>query len=187
MQKVITICLVCVAFITAGAWGQQIFSFDENGNGSVNGTPLAYGVDGTLYYVLMSDAIPGDIYEGDVAVMEPGTTEISDVLRFSYIGGAVQQERVYVYSEREPGELPPFDLADTGIPSPLSSNVVYVNEVGTENGWNGVTYVPLSPQPGYTDGSVILPSVIYNFTSDVPEPATICLLAFGAMAILRKK
>jgi len=29
--------------------------------------------------------------------------------------------------------------------------------------------------------------VTYNFTSDIPEPATICLLSFGALSLIRRK
>jgi hypothetical protein len=164
-------------------------SFDENGNGNVNGTPLLWGTDtppighATLYYVL-----PGQVTEGDVLVMEPQATApvISDVLRFfnSPING---QYRVYVYSETEPGKVVSADLADTGIPQELLSNQQSCDEAGSE-GSNGAVYIPgNNDYPGWLYDYPAGNGVTYNFTSDVPEPATICLLGIGALSLLRRK
>jgi len=183
MKRLITICLVCVLLTAAASQGAvsqgMVISFDENGNGDVNDngeiTPLEFGTaappigHATLYYVLPLIAVN----DGDVAVLETGSTsDISDVLRFINVF-ALEQVRVYVYSDLpEVGELPPYDLADTGIPSDLLMPV-YVNEVGGE-GYNYADYTAYS--------------TTYHFISDVPEPATLVLLGTaGIWSFTRKK
>jgi hypothetical protein len=203
MRKLIMIFLVCacVLLTTTAAWGtiapvsaNMIVSFDENGHGDVDGTPLQFGKDippighETLYYILPM-FLSGEMGQGDVVVLEPqvvveSASGISDILRFVNVNlpGQGVQARVYVYSDLpEMGELPPYDLADTGIPAvwePVGGQYpplppVYMNEVGLEGGINGVVY-----QVG---------DITYKFISDVPEPATICLLGFGALSLLRRK
>ena len=173
MKRLITTCLVCV-LLTAAASQGTVVSFDENGHGNVDGTPLQFGVDippighATLYYVLPPIAVD----DGDVAVLETGSTsDISDVLRFFNVF-ALGQVRVYVYSDLpEAGELPPFDLADTGIPQYLLMPV-YVNEVGGE---------------GYNYADFTAYSTTYHFISDVPEPATLVLLGTAGIWIFTRK
>jgi hypothetical protein len=183
MRKLITIFLVCacVVLTTTAARGGLIMSFDENGNGTLDtGTsiiPLDYGVEDTLYYVL-----PIAVVEGDVAVMEESglIDTISDVLRFVNDPAGAVGSRIYVYSD-----IGESDLADVGIP-PLGSNVVEVREV-VVNGLIGVfDYTPASGQPGCNPnpGGTLH---TYNFTSDVPEPATIALLGLGVLSLLRRK
>src|SRR6266446_3545614 len=78
------------------------------------------------------------------------------------------------YSEREPTDVPPFDLAETnGLPPfllPIDSGGIA--ESGPE-GTNSFTWAPGGPWDN-----------IYNGVSDVPEPGTLPLLAFGAAAWL---
>jgi hypothetical protein len=171
-------------------------SFDEIGHGYYDdgiGFPfgLGYVIDAppvgheTLCFIL-----PYSVAEGDVVLYEDASFQVvSDVLRFVNVGDTTAPiGRVYVYSDLpEAGELPPYDLADTGIPTSFMNNMVQVDEEGTEGGWNGVSYTPqlvvgAPSQPGYMDGGVT-----YNFTSDVPEPATICLLGLGALSLLRRR
>jgi hypothetical protein len=131
-----------------------------------------------LYYDL---PISVPVEAGDL-VLTDVTGETSDILRFDF---ATICSRVYIYSDNSDGG---DELADTGIPEPWT-NVWYVGEAGAEGSWNGITYIPtvvlvageLQPQPGYMDSEV----VTYYFTSDVPEPATLSLLALGGLALLR--
>ncbi|MGD0596485.1 MAG: PEP-CTERM sorting domain-containing protein [Sedimentisphaerales bacterium] len=180
MRKLIAICAVCVCvLLTTAAWGNIIVSFDENGSGNVNNngviTPLAYKIlnsPPSLTYQPPLHVYP--FVSGDLVVMEPGTTTISDVVRF--VGA-----QFAVYSDNSDGADSP---ADIGIPE-LLSNVVYVDEVGLENGMNGVVYTPVSGQPGWPTLSGN-DAVTYKFISDIPEPATICLLGLGALVLRRK-
>jgi hypothetical protein len=157
-------------------------TFDENGHGTYDydggvNYSLSWGIDTppightTLYYVLPFYPVNA----GDLAVLEPvGTNEeISDLVRFVNVGeGEQAQARIYVYSDLpEYGELPPYDLADTGIPQTNPS--AYVNEVGGE-GYNYAVY----EVPGFAT---------YKLISDVPEPATLCLLGLGALSLIRRK
>jgi hypothetical protein len=196
MKGLLTICAVCacVLLTTTAAWGSiasmsvnTIISFDENGNGtwedvSGNITPLTFGIGvppsgghATLYYELTAA-----ITEGDLGVTEPSSTlsvQLSDLLRFSGYC-------VYVYSDLpEAGQV--GELADTGIPTQLLDNLLSMTEEGSEGGWNGVHYTPLSGQPGYIEG--LEGSLTYVFTSDVPEPTTIALLGLGALCLLKKR
>jgi hypothetical protein len=206
MKKLIVICLVCVltAAASQGAIVRPInISFDENGHGSwqseVGGGTLVWGMGipqqtgtsdqyATLYYEL-----PVIVVGGDLVIYEPTLTggQVSDVLRFvnNYNPNGGYQGRVYVYSELEAGETNP-ELADTRIPYDFLDWRAGMEEQGTEDGWNGVVYTPQyvpgtnQYMPGYMES---LYSVTYNFTSDVPEPATIGILGLGALSLLRKR
>jgi hypothetical protein len=179
MKKLMTICLVCV--LTATAWGSFLgytINFDENGgsswaNNQSSGTlPFVYeGSSGLLYY---GDPLYSITQGGEVKINEPGTQTLGDCLIFG-------NGYIYVYSDIDSGD---HDIADVGFDHMVgigSDPVISIDEVGNE-GLNGVTYMPAPNQPGFIPGGVI-----YNFASDVPEPATICMLGIGALSLLRRK
>jgi hypothetical protein len=184
MKKLVIICLVCV--LTAIAWGNvTTVDFNENGNGwwdnGQNGGTLVSGTGvcpvgnanwSTLYYVL-----PSPVVEGDLVLYE-SEFDVSDVLRFTNVNNV---GRVYVYSDTDEGV---DSLADTGLPSGFLPNSAGTAEVEIDNGWSafGVVWVPSSGMPGYMSDDVA-----YVFISDVPEPATICLLGIGALSLIRRK
>jgi hypothetical protein len=176
MKKLMTICLACLCILltTAVSRGSviTIIDFNENGVGHINGNLLDWGVSTNpnegLYYVISYITFA---VEGDVVLYEDATkTVVSDLLRFRNTPGTADS-RIYVLSEQpEAGER--GELADIGIPDPqYFQNPLPLVEDGTENGWNGLHYTPTQNQPGYIGGSIT-----YNFTSDIPEPTTICLL-----------
>jgi hypothetical protein len=200
MKKLMTVCLACACILLAAAASRGSIvqtinvNFDEKGNGYYffnGGTNTSLigemfpGPPGTLvYYDFPWDS--GDMIAGDVKITESvGTNEvISDVLRFTTINqDNVSYAAVFVFSDLpERGEQ--GDMADTGIPESFLSNVISRPEEGTENGWNGLHYTPTPNQPGYVNGKII----DYVFTSDeIPEPATICMLGFGALSLIRRK
>jgi hypothetical protein len=167
------VCVLSVAGWTWGAVAIPTVVFDENGNGTYNGTKLETGFDGTLYYVL-----PFTTTGGDVAIQEV-TGAYSDLLRFQPLSAAAIT-RLYVYSELpEAGEI--ASLADVGVPAPNPNLTIYFDEQGTEDGWNGLVFEATTiSYPGWGQ----MPTV-YNFTSDVPEPMTLALLAMGGATLLR--
>jgi len=176
MKRLITICLVCI--LTAAATQAMVITFDENGNGNWQsegiGGALEHGMGicpvgpgwETLWYELPFNPV----VEGDVAVLEPLLTaqEISDVLRFVNVQGPEGVEaRVYVFSDIDATK----ELADTGIPQ-LLGTPVYVTELGDEN---------------YSYADYTVGSITYHFISEVPEPATMCLLGLGALSLIRRR
>jgi len=180
---------IMALLLVAGNASAAVVSFDENGHGSWDGASLTWGIGfppdtptdpNTLYYNL-GPFIPGDmgVTSGDVMVMEADGS-ISDLLRFEDDG-----TRVYVYSDRDYDHGVP-ELADVGIPH-VWLNILNVPEEGTEDGWNGITYTPTDGQPGYLYGGEEPIPVTYCFTSDVPEPATLSLLAVGGLAALIRR
>jgi hypothetical protein len=183
----ISICMFA-AFMVTPAMGQAIpsVSFDENGTGLWNGNQLDHGIGDagvdpvvqlpTLFYYL-----PFPVVEGDLQVIEPDGT-LSDVLRFITYP-TINASRVYVYSDIEATDIVK-DLADVGLPNPWH-NVVLTQETGLEGGLNGVIWEPTPNDPGASPAGAA--PVTYGFISDVPEPATMCLLAIGSFALLGRK
>ncbi|HEY7091459.1 MAG TPA: hypothetical protein VH518_25400 [Tepidisphaeraceae bacterium] len=172
-------------------------SFNENGQGFIRPAPvgdpatiisLGKGPDpvdpgnGLLplrYDLSHSPGFGGAVpVPGDVIITESTSPFIvSDLLRFTPTGILV------VYSDLpEPGETP--DLADVGFPGVFVANAISMPETGTEGGLNGLFgYTPTPNQPGFVVLSPFAGTVVYNFTSDVPEPAAVvaCALCFAGI------
>jgi hypothetical protein len=82
-----------------------------------------------------------------------------------------------------PGAGQTADLADVGIPTSRQANVATLPETGSHPGVNGLfDYTPTPTQPGYIVLSPFPGPVVYNFTSDVPEPAGVMGLGVAAAA-----
>jgi len=172
--------------------GPFLLSFDENGHAtiSVNGGP-ATTLTGTLAAdpanpgvgqpLALTFMLPEPVVSGDVSFAEPGTTTISDWLRFTDTAGHIKGEgtgagtRMLYYSDFEIGETSP-DMADTGFPTNLGSgNFLAQLEVGPE-GNNGFDYLP---------GGVHAPlnNEYVGISDAAPEPASLALLG-SAMAAM---
>jgi hypothetical protein len=167
------------------AAAQFVVDFDENGHGTVNGATMAFTTGPLRYQFPGGGLTPGDVVVTETPV---GTNQTdSDILQFDANGG------ISVFSDLEAGETPPFDLADvpaTAFPIPPSGSPIFPETdpsggPAIEGGINGLfNYAPVPGMPGSlpTGGQII-----YNFTSDVPEPGSICLLAVGASALMLRR
>ena len=189
MQKMILPTLTATLLVLAtngSARAGLIFSFDENGNGSVtiNGGP-AQRVQGTLLpdksmagypleltYIL--GPITGPFNPGrvnDVLVYEDAAkTVLSDVVRFSDANGDVgvaNIDRLIFYSLPGSGAL-----ADNGLPTNSNGSIpVQTTEVNGSFQFNSGDNVFIGN-----------PSV-----AAVPEPSSIVLAGIGALMVLARR
>jgi len=162
---------------------------DENGNGHFSNTsgfnsaltfsmqpdPGPGGLPSALTYSLLN---PPGLTAGDLVLLEPGSDVFSDVIRFNPDQSCTGTGCLVFYSDIFDGVNA---LADTGFPTGLYTNVLFVHEVGPE-GDNGFTYTPTAGQPGFVAGAA--GPVTYVIKSDsVPEFSSIGLLAIGLMGV----
>ena len=156
-------------------------SLDENGHGTFNGLSFtgalapvdpSGGVTGpVLLYTVPAAA--GQLTMGDVRIIEPSTTNTSDIIRFW------SNNIVIFYSDREAGETN-SDLADTSGLSRFLINFAPTSEETGGEGNNFALYTPLVGLPG-ANGN---PATTYTFISDVPEPSASLLAALGGGLLL---
>lgn len=206
--------LILVAALAVGAAlnasATIVITVDENGNGTWDGAPLvpAGGLandtgpgglaNALTYYLQISSTSIGFVTPGDLKVTEPGSSALSDLIRFRSGNPLFFTPASFVfYSDNSDGS---DSLADIGFPTAFNTLTFTMVEPGVEGGSQIIHYVPTPNQPGYV-ADPTNPGhayVIYNFISDagtvVPEPTTmiagaLLLLPFGASALrlLRKK
>jgi hypothetical protein len=148
-------------------------------NGTTTGIIATDPISGipTLRYLLGVPVTPGD-----VALSENPTSGLpSDLVRFVPNSANPSQTYLFFFSDKEAGDVPPFDLADVDqLPTP-QAGFVNLLEVGPE-GQNGALYTPTANQPGSYPGL----QVTYNILSDVvvPEPSGLALLSIGGGLLL---
>jgi len=177
---------------SAGTLLAQPYTIDENGNGF---TYVAFFPPLRLSASLAPDPTGGItnanvlmynlgylVTPGDVGLVEPGQSSLSDLIRFYTAPGANSSIAIF-YSDIDTDDPTP-DLADVGIP--YSPNTILINEVSLGGGTNGAVWDPGSldvPGPGSFAGAalpVYAGPFIYTIISDVPEPGTTALLLGGA-------
>lgn len=173
---------------------------DENGNGdaivkgfglpgiaalpaALQNDPGPGGLNNVLTYSMLN--LPG-LTAGDVLFDAPGTLEPGlfaggDIVRFNPDQVCAADGSVgclVFYSDNVDG----FDsLADTfSPPGALYANVAHVAEIGTE-AFNYAIYTPVAGQPGFVAGvgGPVSYAFISDFTSEVPEPASLSILLVG--------
>ena len=167
---------------------------DEFGTGFYNGTllpsavlpdPANGGAPGFAYTLPFTYTWPA--LAADIQLFEPGTTQLSDLLRFTRNPNG-PGTLLFFYSDASSAD-PPDSPADQ-FPFPTQS-FLYTSgvEIGlfgnsySEAGPNGFVYTALPGQPG-EDGTGV--ALQYTFVSDgvVPEPNASVLASLGGGCLL---
>jgi hypothetical protein len=159
--------------VSAGTLFAQPYSFDENGNGiqlmALHPMPMPFTVapdptGGINTAPVLIYSLGAPVVSGDVALMEPDGSTISDLLRFFTPAGSVNSDVIF-YSQVDD------TLAGVGIP--YSANPVRISEVSPDTFW-----FPGGNQPGATTlGALpVWTSFRYDITTAVPEPSSSALL-----------
>ncbi|MGA2440009.1 MAG: PEP-CTERM sorting domain-containing protein [Tepidisphaeraceae bacterium] len=183
--------LIVLLAMAYPARAQFVVTFDENNVGTVTGptipTPIPLPADKSTPKLYPGQVLGYVPQPGDVLLLENAadTNNPSDLLRFT------ANDELIVYSDidTEPG---PADLADIGVPPPETGypNITLVETdpsggPAVEGGMNGLFgYTPSPGMPGAPPAGY--PAVTYNFISDVPEPASLALLAVGALGFMMR-
>jgi hypothetical protein len=168
--------IIALSFILAVAASTlfaQPYSFDENGDGiqyiAFNPRPLPFEVasdpsGGITSSPVLIYSLGFPVVSGDVALMEPDASTISDLLRFFTPAGGLNSDVIF-YSQ------PDDTLAGVGIP--YSANPVQISEVSPETVW-----YPENNQPGATTLSAlpVYSRFQYDIITEVPEPSSTALL-----------
>jgi hypothetical protein len=165
--------------LTVNEFGQGVQSVTPYGPYILINVPGAVAQDpfsglSTMSYPVQLAASPGDvlIYE------DAAQTVLSDIIRFD------GQGRFFFFSQLEPGETPnPSDVAQ--LPAPLTQfPTVSITETNLDFGSLGADYlVPASTLMPGSDANL----KEFLFITEVPEPATVFLLLFGAGFLLLRQ
>lgn len=146
--------------------------FSEPITAATASDPGPGGKGGVLRYSLpISAPTAGDLH----LLVPPGGPGISEIIRFG------PSTVMYFYSG---GDLADSldSMADIGLPDDSNANIA----VGIR-GSNTFTYTPTIGQPGYDPGGFIVTYRFITEVSAVPEPASLGLLAVGALLLRRRR
>jgi hypothetical protein len=192
-SKLVSLFGFALAIAVTTARGQpNTITVDEFGIGSYNGVPLLSGSQPDP----INGGIPGLAYTlpfiynwsvpaADIQLFEPGTTQPSDLLRFTRDPSGPNTLLFFYSDAAVPGDSPDAP-ADVLVMPPLVFPFTSGPEIGlfgntySETGPNGFLYTALPGMPG-EDGTGV--ALNYTFISDnvtiAPEPSSLALLAGG--------
>jgi len=173
--------------ITVDEFGVGTLDFSAEGGGVFPLTgvlapdPGPGGLPSVLTYDLLG---PPGLVAGDVLLFDPDVGAVLDVIRFNPAGtgGPGYPASLLFYSDNIGGADAPGDTPSP--PTAFYPNQRTLTELGPEGGIQYADYTPGPNDPGFVPGF----AVSYHLISDVPEPATVGLLAAGAMLLrLRRR
>jgi hypothetical protein len=174
--RALVLILLCFALASAAA-ATDIVIVDENGHGTFNGGSLPFNLGqlplgGGLAYDLPFAVVPGELAMFAIEPQSQAALLPSDLITF-VDSPTTGLGTLFFLSDAETPDQ--GDLADTfSFPLPPYPNALEVLELGPD-GANGLVYTPIAGQPGFVAGA----EVTYNIISDVQEPGTFAMLAFG--------
>jgi hypothetical protein len=177
--------LALLSFAAGRAPAQNLnVTFDEYGNGFLNGSALSFTSSSTEPFSGQSTLmyqLPFTVTRGDL-ILTDGSVN-GDLIRFdnNSLGGVA-----YFFSDLPESGENPVPLADTGVPNPSGLPSVIMPELGPE-GNNGATYGTGLGNPGSALISGNIAPVTYTIVSDgtaVPEPSAFALLGAGTVLML---
>lgn len=152
-----------VLLVSAPAFA-AVITVDELGHGlpfRIGNDPGPGGLNNVLIYTLPFAGV-----QGDVLVSNP-QEGLGDLIRFN------GDSTMIIYSDNIGGI---DSLADTpNPPQAFYGNQAMATEIGPE-GLNSVTYTPTANQPGFAASA---PTYVLVSDGQIPEPATLSLVAFG--------
>jgi hypothetical protein len=188
--------------------GPATINFDENGHATAvftGGTDtLPFSLAPLTYHL---GAVGLSTMPGEIRLLEPDTGDLSDLLFFPGNGD------VQVYSALNPGDSNP-DLADVATFPTITTTAPIIQLIENAPGdfYNTNTTLPDSPltealPPSGPEGSINgmfgyspasgggfpgaappgQPGITYNFTSEVPEPASVALVGLVSLIVLRRR
>jgi hypothetical protein len=175
--------------VTTGRGQFSTISVDEFGNGFYNGTTVAAGFQPDPF----NGGIPALAYTlpfiytwsvpaADIQLFEPGTTQTSDLLRFTRDPSG-PNTLLFFYSDASVSDPPDAPADVLTMPNPVfpytsGAEIGLYGNPYSEAGPNGFVYTALPGMPG-EDGTGV--AIQYTFISDVsvPEPGSFLLLSGG--------
>lgn len=181
MTKKTTISFLApVAFVMCFAMSASAstINLDENGHGTINGTPLSFTATGTNPLVphqtpVLTYTLPFAGIAGNVELFISPTAAPDAVIQFT------GSSTVIFYSA-----VPGTDLADKYSPPIFPFAVPNTVRLFTESRPGVFTFTPSSGQPGFDVSAPTYNFIVSTVTPTVPEPASVGLLLLGGLALL---
>lgn len=177
ISNYLAICSALVASLAVNAPASTI-SLDENGHGTIDGTPLAFTATGSnplppFQSPVLTYTLPFTGVAGNVELLTPGVTPVVPEAELEFTGSS----SVIFYSAAGG-----TDLADRYSPPIFPFPVT--NTVRLTQTSSGLfVYTPASGQPGF-DASAPTYDFVVGTPTTVPEPASEALFSLGGVALV---